>query len=64
MLYARETISVFTSQGELLSAPGQSTFTEKGIVFDEDLITAAIEESAIIPIGVFIPKEFSEAYKE
>lgn len=38
--------------------------TEKGIVFDEDLITAAIEESAIIPIGVFIPKEFSEAYKE
>ena len=38
--------------------------TEKGIVFDEDLITAAIEEAAIIPIGVFIPKEFSEAYKE
>lgn len=38
--------------------------TEKGFVFDEDLITAAIEEAAIIPIGVFIPKEFSEAYKE
>ena len=38
--------------------------TEKGIVFDEELITAAIEEAAIIPIGVFIPKEFSEAYKE
>ena len=37
---------------------------EKGIVFDEDLITAAIEEAAIIPIGVFIPKEFSEAYTE
>lgn len=38
--------------------------TEKGNVFDEELITAAIEESAIIPIGVFIPKEFSEVYKE
>ena len=37
---------------------------EKGNVFDEELITAAIEESAIIPIGVFIPKEFSEVYKE
>ena len=38
--------------------------TEKGNVFDEELITAAIEESAIIPIGVFIPKEFSEVYKD
>lgn len=38
--------------------------TEKGIAFDEELITAAIEEAAIIPIGVFIPKEFSEAYIE
>ena len=38
--------------------------TEKGNVFDEELITAAIEAAAIIPIGVFIPKEFSEAYKE
>lgn len=38
--------------------------TEKGNVFDEELITAAIEEAAIIPIGVFVPKEFSEAYKE
>lgn len=38
--------------------------TEKGNVFDEVLITAAIEESAIIPIGVFIPKEFSEVYKD
>ena len=38
--------------------------TEKGNVFDEELITAAIEEAAIIPIGVFIPKEFSEAYIE
>ena len=38
--------------------------TEKGIVFDEELITAEIEEAAIIPIGIFIPKEFSEAYKE
>lgn len=37
---------------------------EKGNVFDEELITAAIEEAEIIPIGVFIPKEFSEAYKE
>ena len=38
--------------------------TEKGIAFDEELITSAIEEAAIIPIGVFIPKEFSEAYEE
>lgn len=38
--------------------------TEKGSTFDEELITAAIEESAIVPIGVFIPKEFSEVYKE
>ena len=37
---------------------------EKGNVFNEELINAAIEESAIIPIGVFIPKEFSEVYKE
>lgn len=37
---------------------------EKGIVFVEELITAAIEEAAIVPIGVFIPKEFSEAYEE
>ena len=38
--------------------------TEKGDVFEEELITAAIEEAAIIPIGVFIPKDFSEAYVE
>jgi hypothetical protein len=38
--------------------------TEKGNVFDDELITAAIEEAAIIPIGIFVPKEFSEAYKE
>ena len=37
---------------------------EKGNVYDEEMITAAIEEAAIIPIGIFIPKEFSEAYEE
>lgn len=37
---------------------------ERGEVFNEEMITAAIEESAIIPIGCFIPKEFSEVYKE
>lgn len=37
---------------------------ERGIAFNEEMITAAIEESAIIPIGCFIPKEFSEVYKD
>lgn len=42
----------------------RSRAKEKGNVFDEEMITAAIEGAAIIPIGVFIPKEFSEAYEE
>lgn len=37
---------------------------ERGSTFNEEMITAAIEESAIIPIGCFIPKEFSEVYKD
>lgn len=37
---------------------------KKGVAFDEKMITAAIEESAIVPIGCFIPKEFSEVYKD
>ena len=37
---------------------------ERGSAFNEEMITAAIEESAIIPIGCFIPKEFSEVYKD
>lgn len=36
---------------------------EKGNAFDKKEITAAIEESSIIPIGCFIPKEFSEVYQ-
>lgn len=42
----------------------RSRAEEKGNVFDEELITAAIEQAAIIPIGFFIPKEFSKAYEE
>ena len=38
--------------------------TEKGGIFEKKDITAAIEESSIIPIGCFIPKEFSEVYKD
>lgn len=37
---------------------------EKGGIFEKKDITAAIEESSIIPIGCFIPKEFSEVYKD
>lgn len=37
---------------------------EKGGIFEMKDITAAIEESSIIPIGCFIPKEFSEVYKD
>lgn len=36
----------------------------RGSVFDKKEITAAIEESTIIPIGCFIPKEFSEVYND
>lgn len=37
---------------------------EKGYIFDYKEITATIEESNIIPIGCFIPKDFSEAYSD
>ena len=37
---------------------------ERGELFDKKEITAAIEESNIISVGCFIPKEFSEVYKE
>lgn len=37
---------------------------EKGYIFDYKEITAAIEESNIIPIGCFIPKDFSEVYSD
>ena len=36
----------------------------RGVLFDSREITAAIEESSIIPVGCFIPMEFSEVYKE
>lgn len=35
-----------------------------GGLFESRDITAAIEESSIIPVGCFIPKDFSEIYKE
>ena len=37
---------------------------EKGTEYEEKEMIAAIEESAIISIGCYIPKEFSEVYKE
>lgn len=37
---------------------------ERGGIFEKKDITAAIEESSIIPIGCFIPKEFSEVYRD
>lgn len=37
---------------------------EKGELFEKKEITAAIEESNIMSVGCFIPKEFSEVYKE
>lgn len=37
---------------------------EKGYIFDYKEITAAIEKSSIIPIGCFIPKDFSEVYSD
>lgn len=36
----------------------------RGGVYEKKMITANIEESAIMPIGCFIPKEFSEVYKD
>lgn len=37
---------------------------ERGELFEKKEITAAIEESNIMSVGCFIPKEFSEVYKE
>lgn len=37
---------------------------DKGGIFEKKDITAAIEESSIIPVGCFIPKEFSEVYSD
>lgn len=36
---------------------------EKGHEYTEQTYTTSIEKAAPIPVGVFIPKEFSEAYK-
>ena len=35
-----------------------------GKEYEKKDIVAAIEESSIIPVGCFIPKEFSEVYKD
>ena len=36
---------------------------EKNEEHEKREVVASIEESAIVPIGIFVPKEFSEVYK-